>query len=147
MANNASQLASFLKLSAANNKNRFMPLRPQPPPEPEEKPPENNPVLNFSENPSSITDDDAFEGGNSAEIKQIRTLIDFKMQQLIHLKEELRILKQIQNNQEKVYDEITKDRRDLERQVTQNQTGIAAINNLEINNKVIYQIDKGHKWQ
>ena len=127
MADPNSKLTSFLKtFSNFDSKSAFAP-KPAAPAEPKEEPQLSNPVLNFRQDSSldtGIFGDPDQSNATQMQIAHMENIIQMKTQQIERLQAEVRTLIRIQNDQAIALEMALQDRRELERQLAQSQTGL-----------------------
>ncbi|KAK8844896.1 hypothetical protein M9Y10_021067 [Tritrichomonas musculus] len=78
--------------------------------------------------------EDYDEDNQSDEIKRLQNTIKLQKQQIDNLTLEIKILKQIENDQDSALECAMQHRRDLEKQLTQSQAGISANNDTDVEN-------------
>lgn len=78
--------------------------------------------------------EDYDEDNQSDEIKRLQNTIKLQKQQIDNLTLEIKILKQIENDQDSALECAMQHRRDLEKQLTQSQAGISANNDVDLEN-------------
>ncbi|OHT12549.1 GAF domain containing protein [Tritrichomonas foetus] len=123
MADQSSKLTSFLKTFSNFPGNNFAP-KPAAPEHKDEKS-LNNPVLNFGDADDTGIFGDSDQGNaTQMQLSHMENLIQMKTQQIERLQAEVRTLIRIQNDQAIALEMALQDRRELERQLAQTQTGL-----------------------